>query len=136
MRWIKWAGIIAAIILVTSCFMPWVIIHSISSTITGIDTAGTNFGKPAYFHFITSFFFLLLIVTPKVWAKRANLLVTALNMAWAIRNYFIITMCRAGECPEKKFAIYLIVISSVIMMMAALLPDMKTDRKKSISDNP
>ena len=125
MRWIKWTGVIAALALIVSCFMPWVIIHSINSTVTGIDTSGTNFGKPAYFHFIAAFFFLLLTFIPRVWAKRSNLLVTALNIAWAIRNYFIITLCSGGECPEKKLAVYLLIPLSLIMLVSALLPDMK-----------
>ena len=134
MRWMKWTGIFAAMVLIIVCFMPWVIIPSIGVTVTGVDATGTNFGKPGYFHFITTFFFIVFTFTQKVWAKRANLLVTALNTAWAIRNYFIITMCRGGECPEKKIGIYLIVVASVFMLASALLPDLKMDRKKPISN--
>jgi hypothetical protein len=134
MRWMKWTGIIAAIILIMACFLPWVVIPSINSTITGIDAMGTNFGKPGYFHFITIFFFIVFSLVQKIWAKRFNFLVTALNMAWAIRNFYLITMCRAGECPEKKAGIYLILILSVIMLASALLPDLNRDRKKPINN--
>jgi hypothetical protein len=132
MRWIKWTGIIAAIVLIIACFMPWVIISSVNITVTGVNATGTNFGKPGYFHFMTTSFFVVFTLIQKTWAKRANLLVTALNMAWAIRNYFMITLCRGGECPEKKIGIYFIVIASVLMLASALLPDLKMDRKKTI----
>jgi hypothetical protein len=125
----KWIGTAAAILLIIACFMTWVIIPSKNITVSGIDAAGTTFGRPGYFHFITTFFFLLFTFIPRIWAKRANLLVTALNMAWAVRNYFVITMCREGDCPEKHVAIYLIVLASLFMLVSALLPDFKTGRR-------
>jgi hypothetical protein len=127
----KWVGLVAAVVLIVACCSVWVTIPSRNITISGINTEGTNFGKPGYFHFLAISFFLLFTFIPRIWAKRANLAVTALNMAWAIRNYFIITVCRGGDCPEKKFAIYLVLISSTLMLVSALLPDMKTKDKTS-----
>jgi hypothetical protein len=74
---------------------------------------------------VALFFFLLFTFVQKIWAKRSNLIVGALNIAWALRNYFLITMCRAGECPEKKIAIYLVVAASLLMLVSALFPDLK-----------
>ncbi len=119
----KWIGIIASITLVIACFMTWVVIPSKNIYVSGVDSAGTNFGKPGFFHFITCFFFIAFSLVPRVWAKRANLLVTALNLAWAIRNYFMVTLCRGGECPEKHIAVYIIVAASILMLVAALLPE-------------
>jgi hypothetical protein len=141
MRWLKWTGVAAAIVLIIACFMTWVVVPSRSITVTGIDTTGTHFGKPGYFHFILVLFYLPFIFIPKIWAKRANLAVTALNIAWAVRNYFIITLCRGGECPEKKIAIYLLVIMSFIMLMSALFPDIKlkpntSETGRTVQDNP
>ena len=124
----KWTGIAAAILLIISCCMTWVIIPSNNITVSGIDTTGTNFGKPAYFHFFTISLFLLFTLTPRVWAKRSNLLVTAINMGWAVRNYFMVTLCRGGECPEKHLAVYLILLASILMLVSALLPDLKTGK--------
>jgi len=130
MRWMKWIGVASALLLIVTCFMPWVIISSKNIIVSGVDAAGTNFGKPAYFHFITIFFFLLFTFIPRIWAKRSNLFVTALNMGWAIRNYFIITICRGGECPEKQIAVFLIVASSALMLASALFPDIKLKDKR------
>jgi len=49
--------------------------------------------------------YLLFTFIPRVWAKRWNLLIVALNISWAARNYFIISACSGGECPEKKSGI-------------------------------
>jgi hypothetical protein len=124
MRLMKWVGAVSAIMLVIACFMPWVIIESKDIVVSGNQAEGTNFGKPAYFHFLLVVFYLFFHFKNALWAKRINLAVTALNTAWAIRNYFMVTMCRGGECPETQGAIYLVIISSLLMLVAALFPDM------------
>jgi hypothetical protein len=121
----KWIGLAASILLVVSCFSPWVFIVSRNITVSGIDAVGTNFGKPGYFHFVCAFCFLLFHFMPKIWAKRLNLLVSALNLSWAIRNFFIIAACYGGECPERKIGLYLVLISSVLILVTSLFPDMK-----------
>ena len=132
MRYMKWIGLMAVILLVISCFTPWVFIASKNITVSGIDSVGTDFGKPGYFHFLMAFFFLFFHFTPKIWAKRINLLVVALNIAWAIRNFFVIPACVGGECPEKKIGFYLTLLASVIMLLSALFPDMKIKEKRPV----
>ena len=133
MRYLKWIGLASAIILIMSCFIPWIFIESKSITVSGIDARGTNFGKPGYFHFAMAVFFLFFSLMPKVWAKRANLLITALNMGWALRNFIIIGACEGGECPLKKGGIWLILASSAIMLVSSLFPDMKLQHKQNQS---
>jgi hypothetical protein len=130
MRYIKWIGLLAVILLVVSCFTPWVIIASKNIIVSGVHSTGTNFGKPGYVHFIFSFFFIIFHLVPKLWAKRWNLLIVALNIAWAIRNYIIISACRDGECPEKKTGLYLVLLASVFMLVSALLPEVKMTEKQ------
>jgi len=121
----RWIGLLAAIGLITACFFPWVFIESKNITVTGVESTGTSFGKPGYFHFFMAGFFIVCSLIPRVWAKRLNLLVVALNIAWAGRNYFLISACAAGECPEKKMALYAVVICSFAMLVSALFPTMK-----------
>jgi hypothetical protein len=125
MRWMKWTGIAAAIVLIISCFSTWVVITSKNIIVSGLDATGTSFGKPGLLHLFFSFFFLLFTFVPKIWAKRINLVVTALNLAWAIRNYFIITACRGGDCPEKHMAVYLLLVASLLMLLSSLFPDLE-----------
>lgn len=132
MRYMKWIGLAAVLLLIVSCFLPWVIISSKNIVVSGVDSTGTNFGKPGYTHFVMSFFFIIFHVIPKLWAKRVNLLIVALNIAWAIRNYFIISMCREGECPEKQIGLWLAMLASVLMLIAALFPDVQLKEEKKI----
>lgn len=131
MRFMKWIGFLAAIALTIACFFPWVFIESKNITVSGIDAPRTSFGKPGYFHFLMIAFFLFFNFVPKVWAKRSNLLIVALNLAWAIRNYILISSCQMGECPVKKTAIYLLIPASVLMLAAALFPDIDISKEKN-----
>ena len=132
MRYMKWIGLLAVVLLVVSCFLPWVIIPSKDIIVSGVNSTGTNFGKPGYAHFVLGFFFIIFHFISKLWAKRINLLIVALNLAWAVRNYFIISMCRVGECPEKQIALWLALGASGLMLLGALFPDIKLkDEKKN-----
>jgi hypothetical protein len=102
--------------------MPWVLIPSKQLVISGIDASGTRYGKPGYLHLLLGFFYLLFTLAPAVWAKRANLLVVAFNLAWTIRNFLILSLCRGGECPQRLYGLYLLAIASILMLIAALLP--------------
>ena len=130
MRYMKWIGLLAFILLLVACFLPWVNVNSKNIVVSGIDSTGTNFGKPGYAHFILGLFFIIFHFIPRLWAKRWNLLVVALNIAWAVRNYFIISMCREGECPEKQAGLWLVMIASALMLLAALFPDIKLKEEK------
>lgn len=131
MRYLKWTGLAAAVLLIVSCFTPWVIIESKGITVSGIDATGTNFGKPGYFHILLSLLFIAFTIIQRVWAKRLNLLVTALNTGWALRNFFIIAACQGGECPEKQAGLYLVLFSSILLLLSSLFPDMKLQEKKT-----
>ena len=125
MRWIKWTGIGAAILMIISCFLTWITIPSKNITVSGVDSTGTSFGKPGYFNLLMTFFFVVCTLLPKIWAKRINLLFTAMNLAWAIRNYFLISACQGGECPEKHAGLFLLLAASLLMLASSLFPDIE-----------
>jgi hypothetical protein len=130
MRYIKWIGLAAALLLIFSCFLPWISVVSPHISVTGMDGGGSNFGKPGYFNLLMAFFFLVFHFIPRVWAKRANLAVVALNTAWAARNFFILSLCRAGDCPEKQTGLYLMLLASLGMLVAGLFPEMRLPEKQ------
>ena len=102
-----------------------------------MNSTGTNFGKPALMNLIVSGISTLLFLYPSVLAKRANLFFGAFNIAWCIRNYVLISMCRGGECPEKEYGLYLFVLAATIIMLATLFPDLKiSSRQDDQNDKP
>lgn len=125
MQIIKWLGVAAAIALIVSCFIPWVIIESKDIVVSGVESAGTNFGKPGYFHLFFAALYLIFVFINRVWSKRVNMFISAFNIAWAVRNFAIISACYGGECPEKKAGLYIALISSIIMLVSVLFSGAK-----------
>ena len=121
----KWVGILGVLMLYAAAYQPWITVLSRGITITGMNTTGTNFGKPALMNLIVSGIAAIFFLYSSVMAKRANLFFCAFNFAWCIRNFIIVSTCRAGECPEKRFGLYLLMISGFIIMIASLFPDIK-----------
>lgn len=129
----QWFAVIGIIILVTACFLPWMHIEDPAITITGIDTAGTRYGKPAFVHFVLAALISACTFINKIWAKRMNLLFAALNLAWAIRNFGVIPKCEGGVCPEKLAGLYLVLTAAVILMITVLFPKEPGVKDKGIT---
>jgi hypothetical protein len=117
----KWFSIAAAITLIISCFMTWVIVPGKQIFISGVDAGGTAFGKPGYLNLLLSALYIVLTLVPKLWAKRVNIFIGTINLAWTFRNYLLLSRCEAGECPEKQTAIYIFLVAGIAMFLGALL---------------
>jgi hypothetical protein len=125
MKYSKWIGLAGVVLLVIACTLPWIQLESRNIIATGLNTEGTNFGKPGLMNIIISFFAAIFFLVPRIWAKRANLFFCGFNLAWSIRNYIIVSGCFAGECPVKRIGLYLLMLSVVVMLIAAVFPDLK-----------
>jgi hypothetical protein len=132
MKYSQRIGILASLAVMTVCFLPWSYIVSKHLLITGLSAEGTNFGKPGLFNFILCVVMLILFALPAVWAKRTNVFIGALNLAWAFRNYILVSACMMGECPEKKTGLYLLVFFAIVMQLMALLPKMPVKSKTTV----
>lgn len=131
MKYSQLIGIACAIALVACCFMPWSEIVSKHVMVTGMHTEGTNFGRPGMMHIYLSVPLILFFAIPKIWAKRTNLFIAAINLAWAVRNFILLGTCQMGDCPEKKLGLYLTLILSAIIMAMTLLPKVKLPEAKA-----
>jgi len=125
MKYSNYIGALSAAALIAFCFVPWVYIESIQTTVTGLNAGRTNFGSPGAIHIFLCVFSIILFLLQKVWAKRTNLFVVTFNFAWAIRNFLLLSQCQMGECPEKRLGLYAVIIFSFLMLLMALLPKME-----------
>ncbi len=128
MKYSQQTGIVAALLLVVICFLPWSYIVSRQLTITGLSAVGTNFGRPGLFNIVMAVIAIVLFTIPRIWAKRTNVFIGAIGLAWSIRNYIILSTCMLGECPEKKPALYALVILAATVQLMTLFP--KIELKK------
>lgn len=122
-------GIIAALGLIAVCFLPWSYVASKQLVISGMNTAGTSFGKPGMMNIILAAVSVLLFLLPKIWAKRTNLFIAALGLAWSIRNFLLVTSCLMGECPEKKAGIFLLLLCAALVLLMTLFPKIELKRQ-------
>ena len=135
-KYLHWLGIIACITLIISCFLPWVyyadphIINESERTFTGFYSFNNEYGKPGKFLVFFGAITLTFMLLPKVWAKRANLFICALTVAYAIKTFILFGSCYNNYCPQKLFSLYLMVGCTVIMLIASGFPNLKLTDKK------
>ena len=126
---IFYVGISACIALIACCFLPWVHYNNINETFTGFNVkkfvTGNYYGRAGIIITVISSFVLIFMLVPKLWAKRVNLFVAALLFAYCIRTYIIFTSALFEGEVEKYVAIYLIMILSFVVLVAAVFPRMK-----------
>ncbi len=130
MKYSQYVGIFFGLVLIWLCFQTWVIIPHKDIIVTGFQSEGTRFGRPGMIHMWFIAISVVLFALPFTWAKRSNVFFTAINLAWAIRNYIIVSTCFMGECPEKQWALYLLPIFAAIVFLMSLLPSTPVATKK------
>jgi hypothetical protein len=99
---------------------------------TGFYTYGNHYGKPAKFLVPMGLLIMVFMLLPKVWAKRANLFLAALALAYAVKNYILFGSCYNNYCPQRQFGIYLMLASAIVMLIAAVFPNMKFKKEKEV----
>lgn len=128
MKYSQTIGIAAALLVIGICFLPWVEVPSLHLVLNGIHGKVNNeltFGEQWKAH---SFFCVLMIVfflIPTIWAKRSNIFFAMLHLGWSIKNYILFSMCRSGECPEIKPALYLLLVLALIIQLMTFLPKLE-----------
>jgi hypothetical protein len=80
---------------------------------------------------LTATISLILILLPKIWAKRTNLFVCALGVGSAIKSYILFVSCYNAYCPEKRIGIYLMLVATILMLICSAFPrlTLKTFKK-------
>ena len=130
MKYSQLLGCIAVLLLAAICYMPWTFIPEKNIVVTGMSTPGTDYGKPGLMHLVLGVPLILFFLIPKIWAKRANVFITAINLAWSIRNYILLSTCYMGECPEKKAGLFIAILLCFFILIMSFLPDLKTLEKR------
>lgn len=133
MKYSKLIGAVACVVLAIACFLPWAYYADINKTFNGFFSENNAYGKPAKFLIFFAITSCVLILLSKVWAKRAHLILSALFAGYAIKTYILFTSCYNAYCPEKKYGIYLMMLSCFIILLVAIFPDMKIVKKKKLN---
>jgi hypothetical protein len=130
MKYSQWIGIAAALLLAFACLMPWAYFPDLGKEFTGFFSEQNRYGRPGKFLTFFSAIMILLFVIPRVWAKRTNMIVAGITLAFVIRAYILYTGCYGGICPEKRAGIFLLLLASILTVVAALLPDLPVKQEQ------
>jgi hypothetical protein len=125
MKYSNLVGIFAAAAMMVACFLPWAYYPDLDKAFTGFFSQHNIYGRPGFFFLFLGTAAILLFLIPRVWAKRSNLLVSALIMAFAVKTCVLFTACYRGTCPTMRVGLYLLLASTGLLLIAAVLPDMK-----------
>lgn len=128
-RYLHWLGVMACIAIIVSCFLPWVYYADINQTFTGFYSYQNQYGRPGRLIVFLSALVLVFMLLPKVWAKRTNLFLCALLLAYVIKTYILFGSCYNNYCPDRLFGIYLLVSCTPVMLIAAAFPNLKISSK-------
>ena len=129
MKYSRWIGILASIVLIIACFMPWTYHPDIQKTFNGFFSENNLYVKPGKVLIFFSVIAITFFAIQKLWAKRWNLLICSLNVAFAIKSFILFSGCYKGICPDKKMGLWLVLITATIMLLAASLPDMPVKKE-------
>lgn len=124
-------GLAACVLLIVSCLMPWAYYADINETFTGFYSFKNEYGKPGKFLSGIAVICFVLMLLPKVWAKRVNLFVCALGVGYAVKTFILFTSCYNAYCPEKKPGIFLMMLMTIILLVAAVFPDLSLGKKEA-----
>ena len=131
---IQTAAIITCLLLIATCFIPWVHYNSINETFTGFHV--TKFSTNVYYgkagKIIASLAIINFICTiiPSLFLKRLNMFTTALLFAYCIRTYVLFTGSLFDGQVEKYAGIYLIVLLSLAMVVFSVFPSLEEEKKQ------
>lgn len=118
MQSIRWLSVLTAAIIITACFFTWVSVESKSFFVGGFySSPNSRFGEPGILHTVFCVIYILFLMLNKLWSMRTAFFVSAFNIAWAIRNYIVISACSGGICPEKHTGLYTILIGSLLLVI-------------------
>ncbi|MFT4153442.1 hypothetical protein [Parafilimonas sp.] len=125
MKYSQTIGCILVLLLAGICYLPWSFIPGRNILVTGLSAPGTMYGKPGLMHFALGVILIAFFSIPKIWAKRINVFIGTINLAWSIRNFMLLSTCFMGECPEKKMGLYLELLLCIGILIMTFLPDLK-----------
>lgn len=125
MKFYKQIGVAASLLLVISCFLPWAYYPDLHLSFNGFFSEKEIYGKPGKVFIFFAACSVILIFIEKIWAKRTLIFITAFNLGYLIRTYILFTTCYNAFCPRKEYGLYLLILSSIVLMIVSFFPDLK-----------
>jgi hypothetical protein len=124
MKYSNWIGIALIGLLFWACTQVWASVPSGGAEVGGLSyKINDRYGRPGMMHIILGIPAIIMFLIPRLWAKRTNVFITGINMAWGLRNFYLFGIaCEGGICPDRHAAVYIVFAASILIMVMALFP--------------
>ncbi len=136
MKYSKIVGLLGCAGVIIISFFPWTYHADVNKYFTGFFSENNLYGKPGKFFVAFGLIAALLILIPRIWAKRTNLFFSALFLGYAIKTYILYSSCYKAYCPDKQPGLYILMLSCILILFAAVFPDMKLKKLNSEKIEP
>lgn len=121
-KYSKWLTLLAAVLLISSCFMDWAYYPDIQKSFTGWFSEKNVYGKPGKWLTVMAVFAVIAQFLPSLFLKRTNLFLMALNAAYAFYTFVKYTRSYGITHPAAHWGIYLMVSTSLLLLLTAMFP--------------
>src|ERR1700743_2166491 len=108
MKHSQWIGIAAVLLVVAGCFLPWAYFPDLQKDFTGFFSEQNRYGRPGKVLIFLGGVQILLFLIPRIWAKRANIFMSAVTFAWSVKSFILYSSCYRGICPERRLGLFLV----------------------------
>jgi len=129
MKYSQWIGIAAALLLIGACYLPWAYFPDLQKDFTGFFSENNAYGRPGKIFVFFCAIAIILFLIPRIWAKRTNIFIGAIILAFAIKSFILYSACYRGICPEKRVGIFLVMLGALLIVTAAVSPNIKLKDK-------
>ena len=130
---LHYLAIVATFGIIATCFIPWVHYNNIDVTFNGYNVkkfaTGVYYGRAGIIITIFAAISLLFTLMQSMVAKRVNMFLCALLVAYTLRTYVIFTGSLFDGEVTKLAGIYLIVFLSFVMVICSVFPYLKKEEK-------
>lgn len=116
-------GVVATIILMVSGFFHWAWYPDLQKYFTGFFSENNIYGKPGKVFIFLGILAVIFFLIPRIWAKRWNIFICAVVLAYAIKTFILFSNCYLGNCPVKQPALWTMLGASLLMTLFSLFPD-------------
>lgn len=123
MKYSQWIGTAAAIVSITACFFPWTFHPDLNKYFTGFFSENNVYGKPGYVFIFLNALAIVFFAIPKLWAKRWNLFICGITVAYAVKSFIVYSGCYRGICPDKQAGLWIMLGATLLMLLMSLFPD-------------
>ncbi len=128
MKYTQWIGIVAAIIMVAACFMPWTYYPDIDQTFNGFYSYQNVYGRPGKAITVLAIICIIFFLIPRIWAKRWNIFFGVITLTYVLKTFILFSGCYRGICPTKLYGVWVTLVAAIVVLLGVLLPTGRTDK--------